>query len=58
MDCMYVLRCDVSCCVGEGVGVEVEVVVVVVDDVEVVELMCWSAILAYRGRLGRVARRL
>ena len=56
MDCMYVLRCDVSCCVGEGVGIEVEVVVV--DEVEVVELMCWSAIRAYKGRLGRLARRL
>ena len=55
IDCMYVLRCDVSCCVGVGVGVEVDVVVA--DDV-VVELMCWSAIFAYKGRLGRVARRL
>ena len=54
IDCMYVLRCDVSCCVGVGVGVEV----VVVDGVEVVELMCWSAIFAYNGRSGRVARRL
>ena len=53
---MYVLRCEVSCCVGVEVGVEVEVAVV--DDVEVAELMCWSAIRAYKGRLGRVARRL
>ena len=37
---MYVLRCEVSCCVGEGVGAEVGVVVLFEG------VMCWSAMRA------------